>query len=83
MGSEKIQAVIIISRNIGTDLMFKIMKNSQYLSMGAMIGIDPALEGLARTARLGVPVSTESIDGLLTLPNFQDIKIVFDATSTK
>lgn len=83
MGSEKIQAAIIGSGNIGTDLMFKIMKNSQYLSMGAMIGIDPASDGLARAARLGVPVSAEGIDGLLGLPHFQDIKIVFDATSAK
>lgn len=83
MRSEKIQAAIIGSGNIGTDLMFKIMKNSQYLSMGAMIGIDPASDGLARAASLGVPVSADGIDGLLALPHFQDIKIVFDATSAK
>lgn len=83
MGSEKIQAAIIGSGNIGTDLMFKIMKNSQHLSVGAMIGIDPASDGLARAQRLGVPISAEGIDGLLALPHFKDIKIVFDATSAK
>jgi acetaldehyde dehydrogenase len=30
---------------------------------------------------LGVPVTHEGIDGLLKLPNYKDIKIVFDATS--
>ena len=77
----KIQAAIIGSGNIGTDLMIKIMRNSDNLEMGAMVGIDPKSDGLARAARLGVPVTHEGIDGLRKLPNYKDIRIVFDATS--
>ncbi|WP_232466875.1 acetaldehyde dehydrogenase (acetylating), partial [Alcaligenes faecalis] len=76
-----IAVAIIGSGNIGTDLMIKVMRQSKYLSMGAMVGIDPASDGLARAARLGVPTTHEGIEGLLKLPNFQDIRIVFDATS--
>ena len=77
----KLKVAIIGSGNIGTDLMIKVMRNSRYLEMGAMVGIDAASDGLARAARLGVPVTHEGIKGLLALPGFKDIKVVFDATS--
>lgn len=79
----KIKAAIIGSGNIGTDLMIKIMRTSRHLQMGAMVGIDPKSDGLARAARLNVPVTHEGIEGLLKLPNYKDIRIVFDATSAK
>lgn len=72
---------VIGSGNIGTDLMIKILRGSGILTMGAMVGIDPASDGLARAARLGVQTTADGIDGLLALPNFDGIKIVFDATS--
>lgn len=83
MGQEvqKTKVAIIGSGNIGTDLMIKILRHGKYLEMGAMVGIDPKSDGLARAARMGVPITAEGIDGLLKLPNFKDIKIVFDATS--
>jgi acetaldehyde dehydrogenase len=77
----KIPCAIIGSGNIGTDLMIKIMRMSKHLEMGAMVGIDPKSDGLARAARLGVPVTHEGIDGLRKLPNYADIQVVFDATS--
>ncbi len=77
----KIKCAIIGSGNIGTDLMIKIMRTSKNLEMGAMVGIDPNSDGLARAARLGVPVTHEGIDGLRKLPNYREIKVVFDATS--
>ena len=46
-----------------------------------MIGIDPTSDGLARAERLGVPTSSHGIDGLLAMPGFGDIRLVFDATS--
>ncbi|MGQ3673890.1 acetaldehyde dehydrogenase (acetylating), partial [Xanthobacter sp. TB0139] len=67
--------------NIGTDLMIKIMRNASHLAMGAMVGIDPKSDGLARAARLGVAVTHEGIDGLRKLPDYKDIQVVFDATS--
>jgi acetaldehyde dehydrogenase len=77
----KIKVAIIGSGNIGTDLMIKVMRHSKHLAMGAMVGIDPASDGLARAARLGVPVTAGGIEGLLAMPDFSEIKIAFDATS--
>lgn len=77
----KIKCAIIGSGNIGTDLMIKIMRMSKVLEMGAMVGIDPDSDGLARAKRLGVPTTHEGIEGLTKLPNYADIRIVFDATS--
>ena len=79
--SEKIKVAIIGSGNIGTDLMIKIMRRSGVLEMGAMVGIDPDSDGLARAARLGIPTTHEGIDGLTRLPAWPGIGIVFDATS--
>lgn len=79
----KLKCAIVGSGNIGTDLMIKIMRNSRYLEMAAMIGIDPASEGLARAARFGVATSADGVEGLRRLPSYRDIKIVFDATSAK
>jgi len=72
---------IIGSGNIGTDLMIKVLRHARHLRMGAMVGIDAASDGLARAERLGVPVTSGGIDGLLQLPGFDDIGIAFDATS--
>lgn len=78
---QKIKCAIIGSGNIGTDLMIKIMRNSERLEVGAMVGIDPKSDGLARAARLGAETTAEGIEGLLKLPCFKDIRIAFDATS--
>ncbi len=77
----KTKVAIIGSGNIGTDLMIKIMRLSQVLEMGVMVGIDPASDGLARAARMGVATTHEGIDGLIKMPEFRDVEIVFDATS--
>ncbi|HHP0278259.1 acetaldehyde dehydrogenase (acetylating) [Acinetobacter baumannii] len=78
---ERIKCAIIGSGNIGTDLMIKIMRNSKFLEMGAMVGVDPKSDGLARAARFGFETTAESVEGLLKLSCFNEIKIVFDATS--
>lgn len=75
------KVAIIGSGNIGTDLMIKVMRLSSVLEMGAMVGIDPASDGLARASRLGIATTHEGIDGLVALPGFAEIGIVFDATS--
>lgn len=77
----KLKVAIIGSGNIGTDLMIKIMRNGKHVEMGAMVGIDPASDGLARAARLGVATTHEGVEGLTRLPVFDDIDFVFDATS--
>jgi len=78
---QKTKVAIIGSGNIGTDLMIKIMRLSKTLEMGAFVGIDAESDGLKRAARLGVPVTAGGIDGLVAMPEFADIEIVFDATS--
>ncbi|MFE3188272.1 acetaldehyde dehydrogenase (acetylating) [Nocardia sp. NPDC059240] len=75
------KVAVIGSGNIGTDLMIKVMRLSQTLEMAAMVGIDTASDGLARAARMGVPITADGVDGLIALPQFGEIDIVFDATS--
>jgi len=77
----KTKVAIIGSGNIGTDLMIKVLRLSDVLEMGVMVGIDPESDGLARARRMGVATTHEGIDGLLAMPEFADVEIVFDATS--
>jgi acetaldehyde dehydrogenase len=77
----KIRAAIIGSGNIGTDLMIKILRHGEHLEMAAMVGIDPNSDGLARARRLGVATTHEGVDGLIAMPEFAAIDVVFDATS--
>ena len=75
------KVAIIGSGNIGTDLMIKVMRLSKVLEMGAMIGIDPESDGLARAKRLGVPVSASGVEGFLAMPEADEVVLAFDATS--
>ncbi|PWU47194.1 acetaldehyde dehydrogenase (acetylating) [Micromonospora globispora] len=75
------KVAVIGSGNIGTDLMIKVLRLSQNLEMAAMVGIDPASDGLARARRLGVPTTADGVAGLIAMPDFADIAVVFDATS--
>ena len=79
----KTKVAIIGSGNIGTDLMIKILRLSDSLEMSVMVGIDPASDGLARAKRMGVDICSSGIDGLIVMPQWKDIKIIFDATSAK
>lgn len=79
----KTKVAIIGSGNIGTDLMIKILRNSDILEVAAFVGIDPESDGLARAVKMGVPITDKGIDGLVAMPDFKDIEILFDATSAK
>ncbi|GAB1818798.1 acetaldehyde dehydrogenase (acetylating) [Herbidospora sp. RD11066] len=72
---------VIGSGNIGTDLMIKVLRLSKTLRMVAMAGIDPASDGLARARRLGVATTDQGVEGLVAMPEFADVEVVFDATS--
>lgn len=80
-GTRRIKAAIIGSGNIGTDLMIKIMRTSSVLEMAALVGIDPESDGLARARRLDVCAVDTGLEGLARLPLWDEIGIVFDATS--
>ncbi|PWC37658.1 acetaldehyde dehydrogenase (acetylating) [Azospirillum sp. TSO35-2] len=77
----KAKIAILGSGNIGTDLMIKVMRHARHLAMGVMVGVDPDSDGLARARRMGVATTHEGLDGLMRMPEWADIKVVFDATS--
>src|SRR5438132_5833652 len=75
------KVAILGSGNIGTDLMIKVLRHSDGLELAAMAGIDPASDGLARAQRMGIATTAEGVDGLVRMPAFDEVRIVFDATS--
>jgi len=79
----KTKVAIIGSGNIGTDLMFKILRTAEHLEVAAMVGIDADSDGLARARRLNIPATHDGVDGLMSMPHFGEIDIVLDATSAR
>jgi len=77
----KIKTAIIGSGNIGTDLMIKILRLSKTLEAAALVGIDPASDGLSRAERMGVASISSGMKGLTEHPLWPEIQIIFDATS--
>ncbi|MDQ8701166.1 hypothetical protein RCO28_01515 [Streptomyces sp. LHD-70] len=81
--SDTTKVAIIGSGNIGTDLVIKVLRLSENLEIAAIAGIDPASDGLARGRRLNVATTHNGINGLVTMDEFADVEIVFDATSAR
>jgi acetaldehyde/propanal dehydrogenase len=77
---KKIKCALIGPGNIGTDLIYKVMR-SPVLEPVWMVGIDAASEGLARARSLGLKTTAEGVDGLLPHELADGIQIAFDATS--
>jgi acetaldehyde dehydrogenase len=78
--AQRARAAIIGSGNIGTDLMHKLRRSAS-LDVAAMVGIDSGSDGLARASALDVAVTAAGVDGLLAMSVFDDIDVIFDATS--
>ena len=76
--NEKIKVGIIGPGNIGSDLMYKVMR-SRNLEMKMMAGIVDS-EGIRRAKGLGFATS---LDGVHAVCQDPEIRIVFDATSAK
>ncbi len=74
----KARVAIIGTGNIGSDLLIKIMR-SKTLTCSMFIGQNPASLGIARAAKMGIPIFTNSIDAIVDNPDACDI--VFDATT--
>lgn len=75
---ERVKVAIIGPGNIGSDLMYKVMR-SDVLQMDYMVGIVES-EGIRRARDLGFQTTTNGIEDIL---GEEDIKIVFDATGAK
>ena len=80
----KTKVAIIGSGNIGTDLMIKVLRTVRAPRDGRDGRHRPGLRrpGPRRAARAS-PTTAEGVDGLIALPGFDEIEIVFDATSAK
>jgi acetaldehyde dehydrogenase len=77
---QHVKVAILGSGNIGTDLMYKLLKQPGHMELVLLAGIEPASEGLARARSLGIDASADGMKAVLDNP---EVKLVFDATSAK
>lgn len=78
----KTKVAILGTGNIGTDLMIKIGR-SKTLELVTVVGIDPTSEGLHQAKELGYTCIDNGLDGFMEDKTFQDVEVIFDATSAK
>jgi acetaldehyde/propanal dehydrogenase len=75
-----VNAALIGSGNIGTDLMIKALRSRAIRPLW-MVGIDADSDGLAKARAAGLETTSNGIAGLLPHLEKDEIRIAFDATS--
>jgi acetaldehyde dehydrogenase len=78
----RIPVAIVGSGNIGTDLARKLL-SSALLEPVAVVGIDPASDGLARARSWGIETTAEGVPWLLANATRLGVRIVYEATSAR
>ncbi|MCL4394768.1 MAG: acetaldehyde dehydrogenase (acetylating), partial [Chloroflexi bacterium] len=68
----KVKVAILGSGNIGSDLMFKILREPGDMQLALLAGIEPQSQGLARARSMGIPTS---LDGIKSVINDPEIRI--------
>ena len=76
---QRLKVAIIGPGNIGTDLMYKVLRSDR-LELCMMAGVIPGSEGLSRAAGLGIATTAGGIGPVL---EDKEIVVVFDATGAK
>ena len=73
-----LHVAILGSGNIGTDLMYKVIRNPG-LELAGVAGADPSSEGLARARALGIATTDRGVGPFLA--EHPEVEVAFDATS--
>lgn len=77
---KRMPVAIVGSGNIGTDLAVKL-RRSPTLEPVALVGIDPASDGLRHARQWGMETSSEGVDWLIANADRLGVRLVFEATS--
>jgi acetaldehyde dehydrogenase len=78
-----VKGAIIGSGAISADLLSKIGRLSTSLAIAVVAAADAESDGLVLARQLGIPTTADGVEGLVAMSDFEDIKIVLDATSTE
>jgi acetaldehyde dehydrogenase len=81
-GNGRTPVAIVGSGNIGTDLVRKLLRSPTLVPV-AVVGIDPASDGLRRARKWGVEASHEGVDWLFANLDRLGVRMVYEATSAR